>query len=279
MATQTIGSLQEKDIAEQIYKKLGKGLVKTGLEKFIESDQIPENALFSVPYSKSIYAKVFLPFPGGLIVRGPTIQMYGHQFGTDKIGHFVQQGYEYFKKYSKKPGPEGITSAVKNGVHQEKTYFGTAVSGVYSNADLAANYAGMMFFINLTKTIQIGAWHVPPILIKNQDRWLMNSGFDPKKLLRPFVSEHWSEALNPSEYKFERGVIRDEVSKRCKNWREHLGNDFYIFYFTARMAEYSTWYGEAYGHRYRIDHGVSLAAECFIPEASSLHYQGWQAAE
>jgi hypothetical protein len=263
LAGQTKKPLSERDIPEKLYKKLGKGLFKTDLERFIKSKDIPKEARFLPGKYSSIYAKVILPIPGGLIVQAATIQMYGHQFGEDKIGHFIQQGWEYYKKYFKHEGGRGLFDAIKNGVNQEKTYYGTAVSGVYSNADLAANYAGFYFLLNLTRKIKIGEKELGALIVNNGETWEFSPSVNKDDLLSPYVSAHWNEALNPSEYTFERGIIRNAVRKRCESWQNLLGEDFNQEYFASKMAEYASWYGQYYGVRRRDKETVSLAAECF----------------
>ena len=51
---------------------------------------------------------------------------------------------------------EAVQQAVKWGQKTERTYFGLWVSGVYSNADLYANYAGMKFYDALTQPLTVG---------------------------------------------------------------------------------------------------------------------------
>ena len=66
----------------------------------------------------------------------------GIWIGTDKIGHYFEQGYDYYRFHDRK-------KALRFGVNTENTYLGLAVSGVYSNADIHANIKGMEFYNNL----------------------------------------------------------------------------------------------------------------------------------
>ena len=254
-------------IAEEFHHRLGSGgPFKTELEKFIDHG-LPVAARFNPPLGHTIYRGVVLPIPGGLMVRAPTIKVFGYELGADKMGHFVQQGYEYYKIYRKTPGQEGVRRAVEHGMLEEHTIFGTAVSGVYSNADLAANFAGLKFYLNLTQRVDIGGTTLEPILIRGARGWELSASVNTPALLRPYVSGHWNEALNPSEYRMMHPLVAKAVQKRCSSWRSRLGDEFSPFYFAALMAEYSTWHGEEYGHRYDKKHGVSLADECFKDEA------------
>jgi len=257
--------LDEARIAEELYRRVGSGTIKTEIEKFIDH-ALPSTARFNPPVGHTIYRGVLLPIPGGLIVRAPTIKVFGYEVGSDKVGHLVQQGYEYYKVYRKSPGPTGVKRAVEHGVLEERTIFGTAVSGVYSNADLAANFAGLKFYLNLTEPVDIGGATLEPILIRSANRWELSPRVDVRELLKPYVSGHWNEALNPSEYRMMHPLVAKAVQKRCSSWHMRLGDEFSPVYFAALMAEYSTWHGEEYGHRYAKKHGVSLADECFKDE-------------
>lgn len=258
-------ALDEERIAAEFHHRLGKGALKSELERFVDKD-LPEDARFLPPLGSSIYRGVMLPIPGGLIVRAPTVRVFGYELGTDKLGHFIQQGYEYYRIYQRTPGPEGVRHAVDHGVRQEHTYFGTAVSGVYSNADLVANLAGLKFYLNLTQRVEIGDVTLEPILVRRGQTWELSPHVNAQALLQPYVSEHWSEALNPSEYRMIHLLVAGAVRQRCETWQARLGTAFDASYFTARISEYSTWGGEDYGHRYDPRYGISLANQCFGDE-------------
>jgi hypothetical protein len=52
---------------------------------------------YKTSYGKSIYALV----PTNYFTVSPTVNVYGAEFGTDKIAHFFQQGYDYYKIYNR----------------------------------------------------------------------------------------------------------------------------------------------------------------------------------
>jgi len=102
----------------------------------------------------SIFRLALSPFPASFFFDAPTVNVHGYYLGRDNIDHFFQQGHEYFELASNKAASgasyaDAIAAAVAYGVMLEHSYFGTAMSGVYSNGDLAANYAGMKFYSNL----------------------------------------------------------------------------------------------------------------------------------
>ncbi len=109
----------------------------------------------------SIYRVALSPAPASFLFDSPTVHVHGYYLGTDKIDHFFQQGHEYFELVMKNEAEgadaaEAIAAAVAHGVKQEHKYYGTLASGVYSNGDLAANYAGMKFYLNLRHPVRIG---------------------------------------------------------------------------------------------------------------------------
>ena len=52
---------------------------------------------------------------------------------------------------------------------------GEATVGIYSNADLAANYAGLKFYLNLTRAVDVGGASLPPVLVRADGKWLLAS--------------------------------------------------------------------------------------------------------
>jgi hypothetical protein len=194
--------------------------------------------------------------PWLLVDLSPTVNVHGAYMGLDKLGHFFQQGHEYFREYRTEEArgraeSASLARAVRLGVSQERGIYGEAMVGVYSNADLAANYAGMKFYLNLTRPVRVGDATLPPLLVRGpRGEWVFNprrGGTGAAGLLRPFVGEHFNEALNPSRYK---GRLHDAVRR---NLRRRAG-EFVAFYRIdcgaegERLERLSTWHGEAYGH-------------------------------
>lgn len=199
----------------------------------------------------------------------PTINLHGFYMGTDKLDHFFQQGREYAelvrKKEAKGADAAGaIAAAVAHGVKQEHTYFGTLASGVYSNGDLAANYAGMKFYLNLRQSVRIGERELPPMFEPTSEGWRLRPGIDADHLLEPFLSNHFDESLNPSRYKFSRGSIRTVVRNRCNQWQQFYADRLDLVA-PAGQSFATTWFGEPYGHWLPPRDEVSIATECEIP--------------
>ncbi len=161
---------------------------------------------------------------------------------------------------------EAAKKAVKWGQKTEMTYFGYWVSGVYSNADLYSNYAGLKFYLGLTRDISVGNKVRKATVSLHDGIWMVNerTGFR-ENLLKPFISNHLNEAYNPNKFfnvlKF-RKVIRKIVrEKSCKQWFDRYPN------MTKAEMEAATktlelWNGEDYGFT-PSDKFITIANTCF----------------
>ena len=218
----------------------------------------------------SIYGPVFSLVPATFLFDSPTVNVHGFYVGTDKIDHFFQQGHQYYEQVMQKRA-EGAddsaasAAAVAHGAKQEHWYYGTFVSGVYSNGDLAANYAGMKFFLNLRQPVRIGENVWPPLLEPGPQGWSLRSEVDRDHLLQRFFSDHLNESMNPSRYRFGRGWIRSRVHDRCQGWMDFYADRLDLVARAGRSFA-TTWFGEAYGHWLPPADEVSIATECPLPD-------------
>ena len=142
----------------------------------------------------------------------------------------------------------------------------TLVAGVYSNGDLAANFVGMKFYQGLTREVRIGDTTRPAILLLRDGFWTFNQSVSLRELLlKPFISDHLNEALNPSiftRYLGVRAYVRRTVRRRsCEKWF-----DQYPDLSRASLEEASRalrfWHGEDYGFT-GSEHFVTIANTCF----------------
>jgi len=257
----------EAAVARAIYDKLGYGIIafaKAG--DWINSHKFrAQPARYKTGYRDSI----FVTIPTDYFTISPTVNIYGTNLGTDKIAHFFQQGYTYHRvaqrQIAKGRSPkQAEAKAVAWGRWTENTYYGTLVGGVFSNADLFANLVGMRFYEGLTEPVKVGDMVRPATLMLENGLWKLNTaGTAEEVLLRPFISDHLNEALNPSLYiPGLRSSIRGIVRKRsCTQWRAA---------FPTRSADdfrnltdaLSTWNGENYGHK-SSKKLVTIANTCY----------------
>lgn len=259
----------EQTVAREVYNLLGTGSPPfTSSETWLESYQFKNSP---ARYKTNFRRSIFFTFPTDFIGLGSTVNLYGTKFGTDKIAHLFQQGYTYYKIYNRAL-TEGVSSdkaaqkAVKWGQKTERTIYGTLISGVYSNADLYANYAGLKFYSGLTQNIKIGETERPAILILKDGLWAFNSENNlPERLIKPFVSNHLNEALNPSVFTNFfglRGYVRKTVKNQsCAEWFKQFPElSRTVLEKTSR--ELQLWHGEDYGFTVSKNF-ITIANTCF----------------
>ncbi|MFS4459986.1 hypothetical protein [Bdellovibrio sp. HCB2-146] len=205
-------------------------------------------------------------------VFSSTMNAYGHYFGTDKIGHFFAQGFQYYAKqqemlYKGRSIEVGHILAIDVGTTGESGYFGKVADGVYSNADLATNYSGFKFYQNIFHEVNIGNRTLPPMVLVRADRTLMiNPELRREEILAPFISDHFNEAFNPSDLEApQRWVITKAIRNRCESFLRFYGNPTQAELKQKRL-ELSKFYGEEYG--YKAEGTLHLDQICFTAEKS-----------
>jgi hypothetical protein len=254
-------------LAKAVYKLLGDGTIFTSHT----GDWLTTHEFAQTPsrYKTSFTDSIFVTMPIDYATLSPTIRVNGVEMGTDKFDHFFQQGYRYYKIYDRelakgRTPDEAAKRAIAWGKKTEKTIYGYLVSGVFSNADLFANYAGMKFYLGLTQPVKIGDTTREPTLSLVEGQWQVNIDADERAaLLKPFVTDRMNEALNPSGYTFfVYPTVRDVVRKKsCPQWRTAfptLTRDE----LATRSKALELWKGENYGFS-RRSRMVTLADACF----------------
>lgn len=124
----------------------------------------------------------------------PTIEVAGVRIGTDKLTHFFSEGwmsYGWYRSGIAKglSNEEAELRAINRGILLERSILGMAASGVFSPADLEANYQGMLFFRGLCEADS-------PALEKGSEGWRMKRPFD----FRDYVSPEWDESWQPCAF-------------------------------------------------------------------------------
>ena len=257
----------EDAIAHEAFAQLGNGFPPfTSMGTWMDSHHFLAQP---ARYRTSFWKSIFILNPGVALTISPTVNLYGSEFGTDKIAHIFQQGYTYYKLYHRAlaegaTAAEATDKAVRWGQKSERTFYGTLVAGVYSNGDLCANYVGLKFYQGLTNPITIGDTVRQPVLELREGRWILRSNV-ADLLLRPLISEHLNEALNPSIFTSTLGwrwSIRRTVKKRsCAQWRERYPGVTKRAW-EERSRALRLWYGEDYGFT-DSNEFVTIANTCF----------------
>ena len=232
----------------------------------------------------SIYDEALLPIDFRqfyLLWRGSVFVIDGVYVSSDKIGHFIHHGYNYYQAYHRAL-ERGATEAdaryqavleVGVGDHvffSEWRLLGALTSGVVSNADLAANYIGMLFYINLTEEVMLRGRPQPPMLRVEDGYWRLNPHVRPDSdFLTRFFAPHFDEALNPNFYDALTAEVLDGViGRRCATLRrlyvDENGAPLGAADFLRLREALRSYYGEPYGHTGLIDGNVvSIANGCF----------------
>ena len=229
----------------------------------------------------NIFTGVYFPLDPRQLFRifhACTMKAYGFYLGPDKLGHFTDMGYVYYTIHrAARAGGDTparahekvMAEGMKGLILGEEGMLGYLSSGVYSNADLAANYAGMKFFRNLTRPVRIKGVQRPPMTVLRGDFWEISPHVRrDTDLFAWFISEHWNEAINPGLFvPGMRAGVRRGVKSRTQRildfYVDDNGNRRTREYFDARLEELSTWYGEDYGHQGSPEELITIGNTCF----------------
>ncbi|MFN2500642.1 MAG: hypothetical protein ABR530_01375 [Pyrinomonadaceae bacterium] len=255
-------------VAKAVYDLVsGSNLLTTKFGNWMRAHKFRgQPSSYKAPFADTIYRLR----PSDYLTLSPTVRLYGHEFGIDKLEHLFQQGHQYYTRQreavdSGKSLSEGSTKAIEWGKLTERTYYGLLTSGVYSNADLTANYVGLKFYQGLSNPVPIGGSR-PAMLRLVDGKWAVaNRATLHQYLLKPFISDHLNEAFNPSSYAIYlypsvRRIVRD---KACAQWRRVLPElDMQALVSTAKALE--LWHGEDYGHTARA-RTLRFSEVCYAP--------------
>jgi hypothetical protein len=172
-----------------VMQRLGGRSAISPIETFVESlpaskRTIPPADLAGTKYSGAGAVNNFyhLQSLGVAHVVGSVAKIHGLCIGADKLGHFFDQGFDLFDVASK----SGSTAADVENLNKEMEIdlFGLASTGVFSNADMAANRAGMKFYKDLEKNPEKFVFHI-----------------------RNYITSRWNEQTNPSFYEKQVGGV------------------------------------------------------------------------
>ena len=133
------------------------------------------------------------------------IRLGDHLVGVDKIGHFFVQGWTYFEiAYLR---GDGIEAAMDWGEQAERSYFGLYTTGIYSTADLSANFEGMRFWLRLLgperDPLERGWWFNRPIVTCSKRLWSREPYWRIRRKARisRSATAAWDEGVNCIRYR------------------------------------------------------------------------------
>jgi hypothetical protein len=181
----------EMTVINGIYRKIGGRHWVDRIERWAnQSDEVDK---LEIPRYDSIFSGQ--PFWAvrvtALFGVGKTIRVNGQLIGTDKLGHFISQGRKYYKRFVRYGSEQ---RAARQSVFTERAIFGQLSNGIFSNADLVANYEGHRFYRSLFEDDIIDG--KPAILRWENDGWVVQREFT----WADHVNEYWDEALNINHF-------------------------------------------------------------------------------
>ena len=212
-----------------------------------------------------------------MLVQSSTIKANGVYFGDDKLVHFHHTSLSYYRRYrsllaagldAETASQEVIEHYSRNAFWSEEKMFGLIATGIFSNADLAANYAGFKFYANLSEAVRLKGEQREPLVLRTGVFWRLNRHVRPGSgWFSVYISDHWNEALNPNLYDFTmRPGIRCILHSRAERivqfytQKDNRPNDPEYFENLARQL--STYYGEPYGHSGRFESIMTIGNTC-----------------
>jgi hypothetical protein len=185
------GGHDDLGFVDEFYRRLGGRHWVDRLERW--AMRSPDVDKLEVGRYDSIFADQ--PFWATRIVKffgtGKTIKVNGELIGSDKIGHFISQGRKYYKRYLRY---ESEARAAEQSAYTERAIFGAMTTGIFSNADVVANYEGHRFYRSL---FEDGIIPGKPAIVRWEDAgWVVQRSFD----WSDHVNAYWDEALNVNHY-------------------------------------------------------------------------------
>lgn len=192
------------------------------IKDILYTDDFKKNSL---PLKKSVYGE-WSPMNGYLLGRkkavlsplalSPLIKIGDQIIGVDKIEHMFGMGLTYFSQFSFKE--KSISKILKKGILKEKTFLGGnfLATGVFSYADLSANFNGMRFWnhVLLKQDDILGSEHnLGPYISCVDKKWKVEEK-NPLDF-RNYIDSSMDESINCSKFatrngekKFRRALIR-----------------------------------------------------------------------
>jgi hypothetical protein len=270
-------------LAEAVIGQFGSRLTETmRIEQALQASwarrSFPDKTVIHSDTSMNLRGRAaFDPRAVLMLFQAGTIKAFGVYFGTDKLLHFHQVGYGYFARYRSLLGsglsPDEARQEVikyfgEEAFLAEDNGFGTITTGIFSNADMAANNAGFKFFLNLTEPVVFLGQKREPLVVRCGVFWRVNDQVRPQSgWFGAFISDHWNEALNPNLYS---SSMRPHIQKILQDRASHIV-EFYTrkdhrpqdpAYFDNLARTLSTQAGEAYGHSGQLEQLMTIGNIC-----------------
>lgn len=182
--------------------EMGQSLPRGVVEEWANETPLVER-IRDNPNEWNIYTGVSLAHYPVLAIKGvgSSIRLAGELIGTDKLGHFMAEGYKTYTRIVEEGG--SFEKAMLWSIGTEEGYFGLWFSGVKSYADLAANYGGAKFWGSVLDGPN-------PYFVCADGKFIKARQFTWKD----YVNKAWDEGINCSQFSTHLGgVVRGNLSK------------------------------------------------------------------
>ena len=150
------------------------------------------------------------------LALSPMLKIGDTVIGVDKLEHMFGMGYRYFSKYHLRD--KKMVRVFKNGIFKEKTFLGgnLLATGVFSYADLSANFNGMRFWNHiLQRRDDIMGENVGPYVKCENQKFVLSKEID----FRSYIDKSMDESINCSKF------ARKTAVKKFKSRIKELAKD------------------------------------------------------
>ncbi|MCC6142858.1 MAG: hypothetical protein IT368_03520 [Candidatus Hydrogenedentes bacterium] len=186
-----------EELAQEFFTHLFGSLFSSRVRAWIQSsrlvDRYPPKDITWWQYQRiSIHRGLAFPY---ILPMSRTVRIGDVYFGTDKIGHFFGFGRRYYKRYvrhrqeDRDSVEEATERVIRWGISQEGSWVGKMVDGIFSSADLEANYQGFLLARDLCEGDN-------PIFGREDSRWVQRRPID----FSQYVTPDLDESFNTSYY-------------------------------------------------------------------------------
>lgn len=198
------GRCDDQRLRDLLQKSLGGFFWTTFENEVIDSPLIDARV---TPVCDSIYRDFTFceSFVLKVVPLGAITRIGDFYIGTDKYGHFLEEGYNFYNIIHKDKGT--IEDAISFGEKGEREHFGLETTGIYSYGDLTADYDGLRFWENL-----VGKY----VVCKN-GKYKQHRSFNWKE----YATAAWDEGINCNGYKTPE--MEEKVNRRLMELEQKRG--------------------------------------------------------
>lgn len=201
-------------VVDRFYRRLVPALlVRSRIRRFLNTDvdvdRFPAREVGYFGYlEQSVYRRPAWPY---LLPMARTVRIGGVDVGIDKVaGHMFGFGRRYHRRYQRlrergAPEDEAMRRVIRRGVHNELTLVGALTDGVFSRADLEANYRGLLLARDLCEG-------PAPLLRAAAGGWRQDRLIDLADYVNPLLDETFNLNLHAG-YRWRR--VRDLLASYC----------------------------------------------------------------